>query len=332
MPALRRGAGEAQMGVMHRRHFLGIAATLPLVGCASWGNDSVRVRRQAYAGWNDAIRIENREAWVAIVPSVGRVMQFGLTDRPGVFWENPKLLGAAMPEDPWGKAAGSFGGDKTWPAPQSAWNWPPPDVFDRSAVEARIEGDGVLLVSPPSLRFGIVTERRIRLIPGRAQMSIETLYRKVTGDPVEVGIWVITQMKDPDRVYFPASKDPRFEGGWSRQWKVPPELVQVEQGLISMRREPQGSYKIGNDARAILWVGRREVLKVELEAGRTGTPADGGCSVELYTNGGEADYVELETLAPISRLTVGDVLRARNFYQLAPRTHHQADAEARLWF
>lgn len=318
---------------MNRREFLGALGVIaPTAGCALHGGTGVRVEQKPYAGWSDAIWLENGVAWVVIVPSVGRVMQFGLAGRPGVFWENPKLLGKPMPADPWGTAVGSFGGDKTWPAPQSAWNWPPPDVFDRVGLQARVERDAVILTSPVSERFGIVTERRVRLGAARAEMEIETVYRKVSGEPVEVGVWVITQMKDPERVYFRASKQPGFEGGWSRQWKVPPELVRVEEGLVSMRREPKGSYKIGNDSKAILWVGAEEVMKVEVEAKGTGAPADEGCHVELYTNGGEVDYVELETLGRLSRMAKGDGLRATNRYVLGRRmAAGGALAEAKRW-
>lgn len=318
---------------MHRRRFLWTAAMLaPMAGCVSSARSGFRIERRPYGGWMDAIWMENGAAWVVIVPSVGRVMQFGLADRPGVFWENPKLMGKPMPADPWGAAVGSFGGDKTWPAPQSAWNWPPPDVFDRVGLEARIEGESVFLTSPVSERFGIITERRIRLAPNAAAMTIDTIYRKVAGDPVEVGVWVITQMKDPDRVFFRASRDPRFEGGWSRQWKAPPELVRVSEGFVSMRRDPKGSYKIGNDSKEILWVGAKEVLKIVVESSDVGAPADDGCHVELYTNGGEADYVELETLGKLSRMKVGDVQRATNRYLLGNRTSPSGDyGEARLW-
>lgn len=322
---------------MHRRKFLGMAAMLaPMAGClAPRVPTSSRVDRRPHAGWADAIHLDNGDAWAVVVPSVGRVMQFGLAGRPGVFWENPRLLGKPMPSDPWADSVGSFGGDKTWPAPQSAWNWPPPDVFDRTSVEARIDGDSVVLTSPVSGRFGIVTERRVRLLDGPA-MSIETVYRKVAGDPVEVGIWVITQLREPERVFFRASADPRFEGGWSRQWKTPPDLVRVEDGFVSMRREPQGGHKVGNDSKDILWVGPREVLKVSLSETalrrQAGRPADDGCHVELYTNGGEADYVELETLGCVSRMQVGDVQRLTNEYRLGLRRDGSGPLdEARRW-
>jgi hypothetical protein len=73
-------------------------------------------------------------------------------------------------------------------------------------------------------------------------------------------------------------------------------------------------------------------LKIEVEASAEGAPADEGCHVELYTNGGEAAYVELETLGRLSRMSVGDVISAKNTYSLGYRTSPSgALAEAKLW-
>lgn len=273
--------------------------------CVSSRASDVRVERKPYAGWADAIWMENGAAWVVIVPSVGRVMQFGLVDRPGVFWENPKLVGKLHAGGPMGSRGkvGSFGGDKTWPAPQSAWNWPPPDVFDKVGLEARIEGEQVFLTSPVSERFGI-TERRIRLAPNAAAMTIDTTYRKVAGEPVEVG------------------------SGWDHARRIPIECFSARRRIRSLKAAGRGNGRrprswsgwrrasspcVGNPRAATRsapaegdpLVGAKEVLKIVVEAGEVGTPADEGCRVELYTNGGDADYVELETLARLSRMKGG---------------------------
>ena len=169
--------------------------------------------RQHYKGWADSRLISNGRVWAAVVPSLGRVMQFGFVNDAGVFWENPRLLGQPMSANPW-EVPGSFGGDKTWPAPQSAWNWPPPDVFDREAVSVREVPGGLILESKVSPRFGIRTERRIELETGQPVMRITTTYHKVQGDPVDVSVWVITQARAPEFVELPLPKDSRFPEGY----------------------------------------------------------------------------------------------------------------------
>ncbi len=274
--------------------------------------------------------MDNGIVEVAVAPSLGRVMQFGFIGSEGVFWENPALTGRPMPEDPWSAAMGSFGGDKTWPAPQGLWNWPPPDVFDRTALEARTEGgDTVVLTSAVSARFGIRTERRITLDPQAAVLRIRTTYTKVQGPPTECAVWIITQLRDPERVFLPIPKGSRFASGWSEQWKMPSNLVTVRDGLVSVRRETKGSYKVGNDGTSLLWMGATEALRIDVERVAGAAYPDEGCSVEAYTNPDPVPYVELETLAPLRKLEAGQSMTATNVYRLFRRTGGDVWAEAR---
>jgi hypothetical protein len=320
---------------MNRREFLvATGSALAAAGCQTVPTvvAPARVVRTPYRGWTDALTLQNGVAEVVVVPSVGRVMQFGFTGRPGVFWENPELLGKAMPADPWQAAVGSFGGDKTWPAPQSVWNWPPPDIFDRSALTGTVEGTGtVLLTSPVSPRFGIRTERRITLDPRAPVLRIQTTYHKVTGDPVDCAVWIITQLRDPERAFLAVPAGSRFPTGWSNQWKMPAEQVTVRDGLVSVVRQPKGGFKVGNDGSSLLWVGAEDVLRIDLERESGALYPDEGCSAEIYTNGDPVPYVELETLGPLRRLAVGQSATATNTYRLFRRSGGDVWAEARRW-
>lgn len=322
-------------------HFLWIAAAglVGGIGCTSGGHSIVQstdhgvtasgpiptrrvvpqmVATHAYKGWPHAFLLSNGRVWAAVVPAVGRVMQFGLVNEDGVFWENPKLLGQSMPANPW-DTTGSFGGDKTWPAPQSVWNWPPPDVFDREPVSARVEGSSVVLNSAVSPRFGIRTERRIELEASEPVMKITTTYFKMQGEPVDVGVWVITQAKNPQAMYLPIPADSKFPGGYSQQWGMPTNFIAREPGRLRFNRDPLVSHKIGNDADHLIWEDRRLRLTLTTARIRGATYPDDGCSVEIYTNGGSVDYVELETLGPTRRLSIGDQLSATNRYRLERR-------------
>src|SRR5262245_58121782 len=98
-------------------------------------------------GWR-AIVLRNQAAEVVIVPEIGRVMRFTLRGAAGgrggasgqadeaasgPFWTAPGI-GKELPADAEGWR--NYGGDKTWPAPQSDWakvagrGWPPPAGFD----------------------------------------------------------------------------------------------------------------------------------------------------------------------------------------------------------
>lgn len=290
--------------------------------------NATEVTSTTYRGWPKSWVLDNGKVRAVVVPEVGRVMQFGFTGEPGVFWENDAMAGKPMPEKPW-DTAGSFGGDKTWPAPQSAWNWPPPDIFDANPLEGMPDGSGgVLMVSPVSPRWGIRTERRITLDKTRPVMRIVTTYHKVQGDPVEVAVWVITQMREPEKVFLPLSSSARYPGGLSKMWEWPSQSLLFGYKRVSITRAAAGGHKIGNDSDRILWVGDKSCMRVDIPRVRDANYPDDGCSAEIYTNGDPAKYVEIETLGPLKTLSAGDMLSATNTYTLYRRTRKTPEAEA----
>jgi hypothetical protein len=316
--------------------FLLLALLAVLAGCETTKSPVTEISvatNVRHRGWTDAVVLRNGTVETVIVPSVGRVMQFrfaGETDGP--FWENEKLLGRPMPAKPWEAAHGSFGGDKTWPAPQSLWNWPPPDVFDAAPLAFRVTDDqAVVLTSPVSARFGISSERRVTLVANRPVMRIETTYEKVSGDPVEVGVWIITQAKDPQAVFVPVPANSKFPLGTTAEWGVPTNHLSQKDGWLRLERDRKGSHKIGNDGTTMIWVGSREMLRVDVPRVAGATYPDGGCSVEVYTNADPVPYVELETLGPLKTLRVGDRISMVNTYTLARRTTADAETDARAF-
>ncbi len=311
-----------------------VGLALLVGGCVSPDSPSSGVRvltQQPHRGWRDAVVLRNGSVEAVLVPSVGRVMQFRFTgETTGPFWENERLLGQAMPAKPWEAAHGSFGGDKTWPAPQGLWNWPPPDIFDAAPLAFRVNADqSVTLTSPVSPRFGIRTERRVVLSAGEPLLRVETTYEKVSGAPVEVAVWVITQTRDAQAVFLPVPSPSKFPLGTTATWGVPTnQLSCVAGGLLRLDRDRKASHKIGNDGTSLVWVGDREVLRVDIPRIPGGNYPDDGCSVEIYTNPDPVPYVELETLGPLRRLQVGERLSATNTYRLARRGGGSPEAAA----
>ena len=277
---------------------------------------------QEHRGWHDAVVLRNSTVEAVIVPSVGRLMQFRFAgERDGPLWENEKLAGQPMPAEPWKVAHSSFGGDKTWPAPQSAWNWPPPDVFDAAPLTARVHADNsVTLTAPESPRFGLRTVRRIALDATEPVMRIETTYEKISGEPVAVAVWVISQLRDPVAVFMPVPAASQFPTGVAPTWKGPEKFLQREADWMRLTRNPAGSDKTGNDGTTLVWAGERALLRIEIPRVAGGDYPHNGCSVEVYTNADPVPYVELETLGPRKTLRIGDRLSATNTYRLARRT------------
>ena len=81
-----------------------------------------------YNGWGwEVLVVKNNYITLGIVPSIGgRVLQYDLGIDTFMI-VNPSLLGQHV-SNPYSGTYG-YGGYKTWPSPQSIWNWPPPPTL-----------------------------------------------------------------------------------------------------------------------------------------------------------------------------------------------------------
>lgn len=322
-----------------------LAASLLLLagaGCArlsEWsggqhagGRFPVTVTRTNYHGWPDALVLSGGGTEVTVVPAIGRIMQFRLAGEPGPFWENRALDGQVHP--PRVAKWINFGGDKTWPAPEAEWpkpdgGWLPPAAFDSVPVQATVEGDQLVLTSPVDPAYGIRVVRRLQLGPGPGRLTVHTRYDKISGAPSRVSVWVITQLNDPVLLAGPAPAGPsaRFTNGFHLlSGAVPPSLARVpgeqpRQQLITLRRNPKASHKIGLQGDTLVWVGEKHVLAIRQPVSATGTYPDHGSSTEIYTNPDPLPYIELETLSPLRELKPGDTHEWRQVYVLERRQH-----------
>ena len=311
------------------------AATLSLLCVAAFAQKprKVTIQKQSYRGWNDALVMSNGVVEAVIVPSIGRVMQFRFVgESEGVFWENAALAG--KPVNPTSNDWGNFGGDKSWPAPQSEWPkitpraWPPPVAFDSMASTANVIGNTVELTTPVDPHYGIRVVRTISLDARQPVMNIKTAYEKVEGDPRKVGIWVITQLPEPVMVYVPLPANSINANGYVLQSKTAPPSLKREANLLSMTRDKTTAYKIGTDASTMLWMGEKFAVRIDSPRQPNAEHPDTGSSAEVYTNADPLAYVELETLGPLREMKKGDRIEHGNRYTLYRRGKKEAAAEA----
>jgi Domain of unknown function (DUF4380) len=295
------------------------------------------IQRIVYRGWQDCLLLSNSTVEAIIVPAVGRVMQFRFTgEDTGPFWENEQLDGR-IKNRPTADEWLNFGGDKTWPSPQSEWGkqtgreWPPPDTFDSVPYHATIEHEQVLLTSEVDPHYGIRAERRVMLAANAAQMQITTEFQKVEGSPVHIGVWIITQLREPGRVFALLPDPTRFANGYIQQMSPVPKDVQRDGRLLSLKRDPAQATKIGTEANSLLWMDDRLAIRIRAEDS-CGEYPNGGSRTEIYTNADPLRYVELETEGPLSTLKIGDRVARTNTYTLFRRSSKDWESEARRIF
>jgi hypothetical protein len=302
----------------------------------------VTLTRTNYHGWPDAYVMSNGKVAAVIVPAIGRVMQFGFVGEEGVFWENRELDGRVADGHLLAWAAKdwvNFGGDKTWPSPEAEWSiftsrkgWRPPPAFDGWASDVRLSGSAVTLVTAVDPFYGTVAERHIRLHSSKPEMTITTTYRREKGEPAWIGIWVITQLKEPAGLFAPVPRKSIFPDGFTLLGPNPPPSLRVTNGLVTLLRNAKASHKIGLDGDRLLWVGEKHVLRIDSPRVRKGDYPDKGSSAEIYTNPDPLPYIELETLGPLHRMKPGDKIARVNTYTLSRRTLPTPEAEARAIF
>lgn len=284
---------------------------------------ATKVERINYHGWSSALRMRSAETEVVVVPEIGRVMSFRFLDGENVFWEDRSLDG--QPGQPNGKEWINFGGDKTWPAPESDWGqhtgrkeWMPPTAFDSLGVESRTNRGGVTHTSPVDPHYGIRTVRQISLY--MRNLSIITTYEKVSGEPFKVGVWTITQFKEPVAVYAPARTSSIFADGYFKFSDEPWPQLQREGRHIKITRDPKAPHKMGSDANQLLWVGEKELCLVSNWGPAGSEYPDRGARAEVYTNPDPKKYVELEMLGPLSLMKPGDRISFHVSYLLDRRS------------
>jgi hypothetical protein len=268
-----------------------------------------------------------------VVPAIARVMQLRLCgDAAGTLWEN-RALDGQLHRGTHGEWL-NFGGDKCWPAPQSdwlrqqGWDWPPPIGFDALPMAVEATECGVVLTSAIDPAYGIQVVRRVEMEADRPVLCIKNKFLKLTGSPVRVGIWTITQMPLPERVCVMLPVESRFGGGYIHLLAPDPASLKVEGGMLSFADHPSEFTKIGSDAGSLAWVGSSCAVRVDAEQG-PGEYPDGGCVTQVYTNPRPLEYVELEALGPLATMSAGDRIERTTRYTVLPRTLPDAEAEAR---
>lgn len=285
-----------------------------------------------YHGWTGSLLMNNGTAEVIIVPAVGRVMQFHFVGEDDVFWESTAMQG--KPADPTAKEWANFGGDKSWPSPQADWQkmigrgWPPPATFDSTPLEARKKGNVVELVSPVDPQYGIRVHRAIKLDPRKPILTITTTYEKVSGDPVKVGVGVITQMRDPQRALIKVPSPSKFPDGYVVLNFEKPQDAKVQDSLFSLTRSHENRSQIGSDGSSLLWMNEKYVLRIDSPRVSGAEYANQGSSSVIYTNSDPDAYIELETYGPLTMMKVGDKIERTNLYTLSKRSENDPDAEA----
>lgn len=268
---------------------------------------SVAVEPVRYGPW-DAFRITDGRSEAVIVPTIGRVMRYGLVGGPNVLWN------AELPS----KVSTGFenvGGDKLYVGPHSAWQatggrmWPPPDGFDGVAhAVRRPTPTSIETRSPTWPGFGVQIVRTFSFDrDGRFRIQ-NRLEKVAVGGPELVSAWTVTQVPHVELVTLSGNQtlpsQPPFD--WISRPDPKATVVVGERtpdGRVPVRIKPgfSSSYKLNVPA-------DQPALQADYADGASfGQQVEGshpGAKLEFYNHSDRLQpYCELETLSPPASLT-----------------------------
>ncbi|NJL31285.1 MAG: DUF4380 domain-containing protein [Phycisphaerales bacterium] len=220
---------------------------LLLTGCATPPQQLVFDR------FTEAYRLTNGTVQVTVVPQVGRVVSYSMTDGSGeLIWWNPA-------PDLQSKYT-NYGGNKAWPWPQSQWQgiwggtWPPPPGLDgQPYIVTYADKHKLSMISQVDEKLGLQLEYQVELDQQGTGVTMRyTLIRVDLNNTLAWGAWHVTQVRMPDTVLgrIPQQQEPKVQEMMpGKAWK---SVTQVAQNVLRFERDPAVSAKLGFNANRLL--------------------------------------------------------------------------------
>ncbi len=270
-------------------------------------------------------------AEVTIVPEIGRIMQFRLTGKPGIFWNAPELLD--KPADPSRTDWQNFGGEKVWPAPEKDWahfssreSWLPPVGFDATpATLTETTASSTTMTWPDDEKTGLRMTRKISLEV--STLTTTTTWKRLTPGPAPLSIWTIAQFRDPEEMHIAKPAPDQLPQDLILLSKTLPPSLREHSATFSLTRDPDSAYKIASAGTDLLWADSEIICHVHTGSAPGSIQPDAGSRVQIYTSADEKPYVELETLGPLEIIPVGTEISHTTTYTLIPRVSGKTLAE-----
>jgi len=288
-----------------------------------------------------AFRLSDGITEAIVVPSLGRVMRYGFVGGRNWLWNS-----TAKDGDP-GSFSGwhNWGGEKTWLAPQSEWpvwhspGWPPDPAIDGTPYTAvLLPGGRLRTTGNVSSGTGCRIVRDYSFDPD-GSFAVAQMVEKITGPPLHVSIWSVTQVDPPATILLSLNPDSPYRDNWFTFAGQPVATVfpaRPQAMLLEIRPSSHGNYKVGADSPVAVIVAVQDGIALRLRAAKpSGDYPDGagshGFPTEVYDSGTtQSHYVELELLSPFRIYVPGSRFTTTVHWSLHKLTAGDPDAAARL--
>ncbi len=293
------------------------------------------MEKTAYKGWPNCYRLANDKVELIITTDVGpRIIRFAFIGRDNILKEYKTMLGKTG-----GSAWRIYGGHRLWHAPEAK---PRTYYPDNQTVSIEEHTGFVRTVQPTEPTTGIQKEMDIALAPDTAHVKVTHRLRNTGMWAVDLAPWALTVMAQGGVAVIPLPPRGSHETDllpantltlWTYTDMSDPRWTWGERYIL-LRQDPQAAkpQKIG----ALVPDGwgayaGKDALFVKTVSFTAGARyPDMGCSVETFTN---ADMLELETVAPMTRLEPGAAIEHVEDWYLfdgVPLPANDADVAAHI--
>lgn len=264
-----------------------------------------------YRGWPNSYRISNGEVEAVVTSDIGpRIIRYGFVGGQNFFREFTGQLGKSG-EPAWQPR----GGHRVWIAPED-----PVESYAPDNGPVHIEvADGVLTATQPVEPLtGIEKRITVKMAPSGTSVEVIHRLRNAGAGPRHLAPWALTMLAQsgvgihgfPARGTHPEMLAPTnplvmwaFTDLGDPRWRLSRKYLALRQDPNNASPQKLGSFHPQTWAAYLL---NGELFVKRYQAG--GEPAgypDYGCSFETFTN---ADFLELETLGPLTALGSGESL------------------------
>ena len=269
---------------------------------------AVKIEKVNYKGWPNSYRVTNGEVELVITSDIGpRVMRYAFVGGQNLFKEFAEGLGKSG-EKEWQLR----GGHRLWAAPEDAVKTYAPD---NGPVQIAIKGDVLTAIEPVEPLTG--WQKTIVVKMASAGSAVEVLHRiKNAGkQSIEIAPWALTMMAQGGVAvhgFPPRGKHPEVLGPTNplvmfaytnlsdHRWRFTKKYLMLHQDPKNSDPQKLGSFNPHTWAAYVL---NGEAYVKRYKAGDSPRGyTDFGCSFETFTN---ADFLEMETLGPLTRLAPG---------------------------
>lgn len=198
-------------------------------------------------------------------------------------------------------------GSTFWTSPQSEWNWPPVQEFDKAPYEITAQSDSSLaLRGKVAERFGLRVEKRF-VAKGNEKFLITYSIVNEGKEARRVAPWEITRVLNGGTVFFDAPTETLWTAGPNGERLASALTYEESDGAQWYESdEAQANRKMNADAKGWLaWYDGKLLLVRHFTDLSDGQPAPGEAEVQVYVNRGKS-YIELECQGAYVQLQPGE--------------------------